>query len=137
MLSLVAYKASFFKSIYLLEVFFSLIGKLHRPGRSCHLSSDYYRRKYHLTEFIGIQLMEVKAFNISADSEGGGRGLNYRLTLHGVDNFLLSFFAWLKICKTQGIIWVVQRLETTFHSPEAKSLSNKKLYPKNKRAMLP
>lgn len=74
MLSLVAYKASFFKSIYLMEVFFSLIGKLHRPGRSCHLSSYYYMRKFHLKEVIGIQLMEVKAFNISADSEGGGRG---------------------------------------------------------------
>ena len=87
--------------IYLFDgSFFSLIGKLHRPGLSCHLSSDYYRRKYHLTEFIGIQLMEVKAFNISADSDGGGRGLNYRLTLHGVDNFFLFFLAWLKICKT-------------------------------------
>ena len=75
MLSLVRYKASFFKSIYLMEdFFFPLIGKSHRPGRSCHISFDYYRRKFHLKEVIGIQLMEVKAINILADSEGRGRG---------------------------------------------------------------
>ena len=63
--------------IYLFDgslFFFLLIGKSHRPGRSCHISFDYYRRKFHLKEVIGIQLMEVKAINISADSEGRGRG---------------------------------------------------------------
>ena len=63
--------------IYLFDgslFFFLLIGKSHRHGRSCHISFDYYRRKFHLKEVIGIQLMEVKAINILADSEGRGRG---------------------------------------------------------------
>lgn len=59
--SAAAYRTSFSKSICLMEFFF-LIGKLHTPGVSCHPPSHYYGR-IHLRQVIGIQLMEVKAFN--------------------------------------------------------------------------